>query len=227
MRLVASPVSRRSRGLGRRVPDPRRGPGLRRDAMMRLGRGSGRGPRGALRRSQSFLATQAPPTARPSGPKARRASAGASGADQQAGAAIVASRQLAAEGRSDNLADHLQLLEIGSRQERGSGRIWFRSIQEQLGRRLGDRVAVEAVGAVEVGQAAGLAEAVDAERRDPLAEHAAEPGQRGRRGVARVTRPAPGASAREQVARRGSARACPPSAPPAPRSSRGGAGRAR
>ncbi len=55
--------------------------------------------------------------------------------------------------------------------------------QQQLGNRLGDRGAVEAVGGVEVGEAAGLAELLDAERRDALAEHAAEPRQRGGRGV--------------------------------------------
>ena len=42
--------------------------------------------------------------------------------------------------------------------------------------RLGDRVAVEAVGSVEVGEAPGLAEFVDPERGDALAEDPAEPG---------------------------------------------------
>ena len=57
--------------------------------------------------------------------------------------------------------------------------------EQQLGNGLGDRVAVEAVGGVEVGEVAGLAEPLDAERRDALAEDAAEPRQRGGRGVGR------------------------------------------
>ena len=62
---------------------------------------------------------------------------------------------------------HLPLFVIASWHSCSLGR------QQKLRNGLGDRLAVEPVGGVEVRQAAGLAETVDAERRDPLAEYAA------------------------------------------------------
>ena len=48
---------------------------------------------------------------------------------------------------------------------------------------LDDRIGVDAIGGVEIGNIARLAEMVDAERRDALAAHRAEPGQRRRMAV--------------------------------------------
>ena len=47
--------------------------------------------------------------------------------------------------------------------------------EQQLGNAFGNRVAVEPVGGIEIGEASGLAELLDPERCDALAEHAAEP----------------------------------------------------
>ena len=48
-------------------------------------------------------------------------------------------------------------------------------LEQELGRSFGDRRGVQAIGGVEVGEAAGLPEFLDAERRDALAEDSAEP----------------------------------------------------
>ena len=47
--------------------------------------------------------------------------------------------------------------------------------KEQFGNGLGDGIAVQAVSGVEVGEIAGLAEAIDAKRRDSLTEDTAKP----------------------------------------------------
>ena len=47
--------------------------------------------------------------------------------------------------------------------------------EQQLGNRFGDCRAVEAVSGVEIREVAGLPEPVDSERRDALAQHAAQP----------------------------------------------------
>jgi hypothetical protein len=49
------------------------------------------------------------------------------------------------------------------------------SSEEQFGGRLDHCVHVQSVGAIEIGQRAGLTEAVDAERAYLVAEYAAEP----------------------------------------------------
>ena len=49
------------------------------------------------------------------------------------------------------------------------------SIDQRLGDRSDDRIDVKSILAVKVGQVAGLPEAVDAERHDPVATDAAKP----------------------------------------------------
>ena len=67
--------------------------------------------------------------------------------------------------------------------DRGKEMILGGERKQDFRRRFGDRVAVEAVGGVKVGKVAGLAELLDSERRDPLAEDSTEPRQGGRRGI--------------------------------------------
>src|SRR5205085_10036231 len=55
------------------------------------------------------------------------------------------------------------------------GALRFRLVQEELGGGFDDRVHVEAVSAVEVWEASGLAKAFDPERTDAVTAHAAEP----------------------------------------------------
>ena len=76
----------------------------------------------------------------------------------------------AGQGMGDAVAD-LPLVEIASCHELSLGR------EQKLGNALGQRVLVEAIGGVEFGQVAGLAEAVDAEGGDAVTEHAADPRQ--------------------------------------------------
>ena len=77
--------------------------------------------------------------------------------------------------------------------------------QQKLGNGLGDRGAVEAIGGVEIGEVAGLAELLDAERRDALAEDAAEPRERGGSGVGEGDEAGVRGEGATAVARRGSA----------------------
>ena len=83
-------------------------------------------------------------------------------------------------------------------------------LEQDLRNGFGDRGAVEAIGGVEVGEVAGLAELLDTERRDALAEDAAEPGQRGRGGVGDGDQAGARRERDRELSRRGSACACPP-----------------
>ena len=51
----------------------------------------------------------------------------------------------------------------------------LRSGEQHFGDRAGDRVSIETVGAVEIGERSGLTEAVHPKRGDALATHSAEP----------------------------------------------------
>ncbi|GCC48310.1 hypothetical protein chiPu_0032226, partial [Chiloscyllium punctatum] len=74
---------------------------------------------------------------------------------------------------------------------RGAGRDAFRSID--------DGVGVDAVVPVEVGDGAGLAEMLDAERLEAVAAHAAEPAERGRMAVDHGHNAAVAAERRQQL----------------------------
>ena len=89
----------------------------------------------------------------------------------------------------EHLADMLELPRQAQRQllivsisrhdsalnQRGKEMILRGERKQKLCRGFGDRLPVDPVGGVEVGKVTGLAELLDAERRDALAEDSAEP----------------------------------------------------
>lgn len=72
-------------------------------------------------------------------------------------------------------------------------------MEQYLDNALGNRISIEAIGRVEIGEAAGLAELLDAERRHAVAEDAAEPRQRRRRRIGDGDEPRAGGEGGEQL----------------------------